>query len=90
MKADAALHRELHQERLELAGWHFAFVRPASVLAEWAVIASKGSALHQAFWRPQRSDALSQALQWATMAEGELMASEQRATLPAPPPSEGR
>ncbi len=68
MKAEASLHREIAQESLELAGYRFDALPPGRHSPQWTVYVFHGSIRRaESFTRPQRHDALAQALQFATM-----------------------
>jgi hypothetical protein len=81
MNAAQALHLMLSQTSLELRGWHFGILPPYRYSAVWGVVAWHESNLkdRKTFERPQRHDALAQALHWAEMDSVRL-----RDTVPAP------
>ncbi len=69
MTPNHALYLAEHQERHERNGWSLLVVYLDAV-NEWAVWAQHpGLGVQEHFARPDRSDALAQALQWATMQE---------------------
>jgi len=68
MLAEAALHRELAQEQLELRGFRFSPMPPLHVGDTWTVFVYHNDLDGSPrFDRPQRHDAMAQALQWAAM-----------------------
>jgi len=63
----------LAQERLELVGWRFVAVPPDSrFFWEWTIVVARDGLADRPFKRPQRHDALGQALQYAIMSEPTL------------------
>lgn len=75
--------RELRQAQLELLGWRFR-VYPFHDGLTWNVTASKyGTDISHQVERAIRSQAIEEALTWATVEE--LNIEERRDTIPAPP-----
>jgi hypothetical protein len=83
MNASQALHLMLSQTSLELRGWHFAALPPTRYSVVWSVVVwhDSGRADRKTFERPQRHDALAQALQFAEMDSVRFRTAE---TMPAP------
>jgi hypothetical protein len=74
MSPQQALHLMLSQQSLELRGWHFGVLPPYRFAADWGFAVWHDSARKDAkvFSRPQRHDALAQALHYAEMKSVEL------------------
>ncbi len=94
MTAQNALHLMLSQQSLELRGWRFTPIPPREGQRhEWRVGARSVLVDVMAeFSRPQRHDALAQALQWAEMTDAALNAArndEPADTVRAPAMLEG-
>jgi hypothetical protein len=83
MSPSQALHLMLSQQSLELRGWHFGILPPYRYSAVWSVVVWHDSdrAGRKTFDRPQRHDALAQALQFAEMDSVRFRTAE---TMPAP------
>jgi hypothetical protein len=83
MNASQALHLMLSQQSLELRGWHFGILPPYRYSAVWGVVVWHDSdrSKRETFERPQRHDALAQALQFAEMDSVRFRTAE---TMPAP------
>jgi len=74
MSPQQALHLFLSQQSLELRGWHFGVLPPYRFSAVWGFVVWHDSdrAGRKTFERPQRHDALAQALHYAEMKSVEL------------------